>query len=119
MDLIQIYPGPPADALEEVSALTDPSLSLFNGDEKGTLELDERPILRLTQFGIYDEACHFCALDVSAIEANRILHAYGYVKPVWSDSPGLEDAIAVKEIGPVKEWFFSGFDGGKKAVVCK
>ena len=100
-------------------ALTDPSLSLFNGDEEGTNEWDQRPILRLTQFGIYDEPGHLCALDGGAIEANRLLFAYGYVKPVWSESPGSEDGIACKEIGPINEWFFSGFDGGEKAIVCK
>ena len=105
--------------MEEVIALTDPSLSLFSGDEEITSEWDHRPILRLTQFGIYDESGHLCALDGGAIEANRLLFAYGYVKPVWSDTPGPEDGIAVKEIGPINEWFFSGFDGGEKAIVCK
>ena len=62
---------------------------------------------------------HLCALDGGAIEANSLLFAYGYVKPVWSDSPGPEDGIATKEIGPINEWFFSGFDGGQKAIVCK
>ena len=55
ISFLQFYPGPPLNAVEEIIALTDPSLSLFNGDEEGTNEGDERPILRLTQFGIYDQ----------------------------------------------------------------
>lgn len=116
---LNYFPGPPADAMEEVITLTDPSLSLFNGDEECTSELDQRPILKLTQFGIYDEPGHLCAIDGGAIEANHFLYAYGYVKPVWAENPGPEEGIPTKEIGPINEWFISGFDGGEKAVMCK
>ena len=53
-------------------------------------ELDQRPILKLTQFGIYDEPGHLCHLDGAAIEANHLLFACGYVKPVWNDNPGIQ-----------------------------
>jgi DNA (cytosine-5)-methyltransferase 1 len=81
-------------------------------------ELDQRPILKLTQFGIYDEPGHLCHLDGGAIEANHLLFAYGYVKPVWNDNPGIQGGIATKEIAPINEWFISGFHGGEKAM-CK
>lgn len=116
---LKYFPGPPADAIEEIIALTDPSLSLFTGEEEYMSELDQRPILKLTQFGIYDEPGHLCHLDGGAIEANHFLYAYGYVKPVWNDNPGTEGGIATKEIGPINEWFVSGFDGGEKAIMCK
>lgn len=115
---LKYFPGPPADALEEIIALTDPSLSLFTGDEENMSEHDQRPILKLTQFGIYDEPGHLCHLDGGAIEANHLLYAYGYVKAVWNDNPGVEGGIATKEIGPINEWFISGFDGGEKAIMC-
>ncbi len=116
---LKYFLGPPADSIEEIIALTDPSLSLFTGEEECMSELDQRPILKLTQFGIYDEPGHLCHLDGGAIEANHLLYAYGYVKPVWSDNPGIEGGIATKEIGPINEWFISGFDGGEKAIMCK
>lgn len=116
---LNYFPGPPADAMEEVIALTDPSLSLFTGDEELTSELDQRPILKLTQFGIYDKPGHLCAIDGGAIEANHLLYAYGYVKPVWAENSGPEDGIPTKEIGPINEWFISGFDGGEKAIMCE
>lgn len=67
----------------------------------------------------YVSVGHLCALDGGALEANSLLYAYGYVKPVWSDSPGPEDGIPTKGIGPINEWLFSGLDGGPKAIVCK
>jgi DNA (cytosine-5)-methyltransferase 1 len=31
---LKYFPGPPADSIEEIIALTDPSLSLFTGEEE-------------------------------------------------------------------------------------
>ena len=114
---LSYFPGPPLNAVEECIALTDPSLSLFTGEEENVSEMDQRPILKLTQFGIYDQQGHLCALDGGAIEQNQLLFAYGYVKAVYSENPGAEDGIAATEIGPINEWYISGFDGGERAVV--
>ena len=46
-------------------------------------EADERPLLKLTQFSIYDQQGHLCALDAGAIEQNQLLHACGFLKPVY------------------------------------
>ncbi len=72
---MKYFPGPPADSIEEIIAQTDPSLSLFSGEEEVMSELDQRPILKLTQFGIYVEPGHLCHLDGGAIEANHLLFA--------------------------------------------
>jgi DNA (cytosine-5)-methyltransferase 1 len=116
---LKYFPSPPVDSIEEIIALTDPSLSLFTVEEECMSELDQRPILKLTQFGIYDEPGHLCHLDGGAIEANHLLFAYGYVKPVWNDNPGIQGGIATKEIAPINEWFISGFHGGEKAIMCQ
>ena len=100
---MKYFPSPPVDSIEEIIALTDPSLSLFTGEEECMSELDQRPILKLTQFGIHDEPGHLCHFDGGAIEANHLLFAYGYVKPVWNDNPGIQGGIATKEIAPIKE----------------
>jgi DNA (cytosine-5)-methyltransferase 1 len=31
---LKYFPGPPADIIEEIISLTDPSLSLFTGEEE-------------------------------------------------------------------------------------
>ena len=96
---LQYFPGPPLNAVEECIALTDQSLSLFTGEEDNVSEMDQRPILKLTQFGVYDQQGHLCALDGGAIEQNQLLFAYGFVKAVYSDNPAAEDGIAATEIG--------------------
>jgi len=96
---LQYFSGPPLNAVEECIALTDQSLSLFTGEEENVSEMDQRPILKLTQFGIYDQQGHFCALDGGAIEQNQLLFACGYVKAVYSENPAAEDGIAAMEIG--------------------
>ena len=81
--------------------------------------MDQRPILKLTQFGIYDQFGHLCELDGGAIEGNHSVYAYGYIKPVWNDNKSVDGGINTKEIGPINEWFISDFDEGEKAVVCR
>ena len=107
----------PPGAIEEVIALTDPSLCMFTGQEENLSEFDERPILKLTQFGIYDQKGHLCPLDGGAIEQNQLLYAFGYIKPIYSDNPDAEGGIATTEIGPINEWYIGGFDGGEKALI--
>ena len=109
--------GPPPDAAEEVVAMTDPSLSVFTGQEEHLNEGDERPLLKLTQFSIYDRHGHLCSLDGGAIEANQLLYACGFLKPVYSESGEAEGGVAVTEIGPINEWYIGGFDGGEKAII--
>jgi DNA (cytosine-5)-methyltransferase 1 len=38
---LKYFPGPPSDSIEEIIALTDPSLSLFTGEDKVMSELDQ------------------------------------------------------------------------------
>ena len=106
--------------MDEIIALTHPSLCLFTaGNNESIAETDKRPILKLTQFEIYDKFGHLCDLDVGAIESNHLIYACGYLKPVWNDNTGADGGIATKEIGPINEWFVSDFENGEKAVVCK
>ena len=108
-----------AEAVEEIVALTHSSLCIFTGDEEFPAEMDQRPIIKLTQFGIYDQFGHLCELDGGAIEGNHNIYAYGYVKPVWNDDTGVDGGINTKEIGPINEWFVSDSYRGEKAVMCK
>lgn len=80
----RFFAGPPADAIQELIALTDPFLSSqivpTEGDDDGPVgsEWDHWPILRLTKFCIYDELdSHFCSFVGGEIEANHFLFASG------------------------------------------
>ena len=47
------------------------------------------------------------------IERNALLYVSGYLKPVYSEDPTAQDGVPVKDLGPINEWWISGFDGGE------
>lgn len=112
-----IYSGHPNEAVEEFVALTNPKLSLFTGDEESFNENDERPQNKLTAFSVYDKEGHLCPLDSGLIEDNVLLFASGYMKPVYEENPDPEDGVPAMDIGPINEWWVSGFDGGEAALI--
>ncbi|KAG8247308.1 DNA (cytosine-5)-methyltransferase 1, partial [Homalodisca vitripennis] len=114
---LRIYPGHPHDAVEEYIALTDPKLSLFTGDEGDINEHDERPQNKVTQFSIYDKAGHLCPFDGGLIERNVLLYFSGYIKAIYEENPEAEGGIPVKDMGPINEWWVSGYDGGERALI--
>ncbi|XP_017882042.1 DNA (cytosine-5)-methyltransferase PliMCI-like [Ceratina calcarata] len=116
-DDLKIYPGHPNGAVEEFIALTDPRLSLFTGEEDMVDESDERPQNKLTHFSVYDKNGHLCHFDAGLIEKNVILHFSGYMKPIYEENPCPEGGVPTKDMGPINEWWMSGYDGGELAIV--
>ncbi|KAK9745054.1 Cytosine specific DNA methyltransferase replication foci domain [Popillia japonica] len=111
-----IYNGHPNKAVDEFITLTDEKLMLFNGNEDVD-EHDERPTNKITHFSVYDMNGHLCPFDTGLIEQNKLLYFSGYVKPVYDENSLPDNGIPTKDMGPINEWYVSGFDGGEKAVV--
>ncbi|KOX77963.1 DNA (cytosine-5)-methyltransferase PliMCI [Melipona quadrifasciata] len=114
---IKIYLGHPNGAVEEMIALTDPKLSLFTGEEVMVHESDVRPQNKLTHFCVYDKNGHLCPFDTGLIEKNVVLYFSGYMKPIYEENSCPEGGVPTKDMGPINEWWVSGFDGGELALV--
>ncbi|XP_066590215.1 DNA (cytosine-5)-methyltransferase 1-like isoform X2 [Prorops nasuta] len=114
---IKLYPGHPNNAVDEDIALTDPKLSLFTGDEDMIFEGDERPQNKITYFSVYDKNGHLCAFDSGLVEKNVMLYFSGYIKPIYEENSSPEGGVPTKDMGPINEWWLSGFDGGEFALI--
>lgn len=114
---VKLYQGHPNGAIEEQIALTDPKLCLFIGDESFIDESDERPQNKLTHFSVYDMNGHLCPFDTGLIEKNVLLYFSGYMKPIYEENSSPEGGIPTKDMGPINEWYVTGFDGGELALV--
>ncbi|KAK5638240.1 hypothetical protein RI129_012535 [Pyrocoelia pectoralis] len=117
LDEALLYNGHPNNAMEEYIALTDDRLLLFTGDEMDFDEKDERPIHKITYFSVYDKNGHLCPFDTGLIEGNKLLYFSGYVKPIYEEDSTTNNGIPTKDMGPINEWYITGFDGGEKAIV--
>lgn len=116
-DTIKFYNGHPNGAVDEFITLTDPKLMLFTGDESDVNDQDARPQNKITYFSIYDKEGHLCPFDSGLIENNKLLYFSGYVKPVYEENADTEGGLPTKDMGPINEWWVSGFDGGEKALL--
>ncbi|XP_033204996.2 DNA methyltransferase 1a isoform X1 [Bombus vancouverensis nearcticus] len=116
-DDIKIYQGHPNGAIDEDIALTDPKLCLFNGNESFIHESDQRPQNKLTYFSVYDKNGHLCAFDTGLIEKNVMLYFSGYIKAIYEEDASPENGVPAKDMGPINEWYVSGFDGGELALI--
>ncbi|CAB4021885.1 DNA (cytosine-5)-methyltransferase 1-like, partial [Paramuricea clavata] len=118
LECLSLFSGDVDDAVEEFVMLVDPKLSLFTGDETtyGSYEAD-RPQHRITQFSVYDKSTHLCPFDTGLIVKNKELFLSGYVKPIYDDNTNADGGIATKAIGPINEWWTTGFDGGENVVI--
>ncbi|EFN76367.1 DNA (cytosine-5)-methyltransferase PliMCI [Harpegnathos saltator] len=114
---LKLYQGHPNGAVEEQIALTDPKLCLFTGDESFIHESDERPQNKLTYFSVYDKNGHLCPFDTGLIEKNVMLYFSGYMKAIYEEDPSPEGGVPTKDMGPINEWYVSGFDGGELALI--
>ncbi|OXU20811.1 hypothetical protein TSAR_006495 [Trichomalopsis sarcophagae] len=114
---LRLYIGHPNNAVDEYSVLLDPKLCLFNGDELDITEGDARALNKVTCFSVYDKNGHLCPFDGGLIEKNINIYFSGYVKPIYDDDPSIEGGIPGKDMGPIVEWWVSGFDGGEQAIV--
>ncbi|KAL0272437.1 UNVERIFIED_CONTAM: hypothetical protein PYX00_005405 [Menopon gallinae] len=114
---LRIFEGPPNGAMEEAVALFDPRLSLFNGNEEDVSAEDVMPQNKLTYFSVFDEHGHLCFFDNGLIEKNALLYVSGYIKPVYDENPSPEDGVPAHKLGPISEWWITGFDGGENGLV--
>ncbi|KAG8239320.1 DNA (cytosine-5)-methyltransferase 1 [Ladona fulva] len=113
-----MYGGHPRDAVEEEVALVDPRLSLFTGDEVDEIDSsDERPQNKITGFSVFDQEGHLCPFDSGLIEKNVLLYFSGYLKAIYEENKDIEGGIPVKDLGPINEWWVSGFDGGESVLI--
>lgn len=62
---------------------------------------------------MYDKEGHLCPFDGGLIESNVLLYFSGFLKPIYEEDPSVEGGVPAKDIGPINEWWISGFDGGK------
>lgn len=46
-----------------------------------------------------------------------MLYLSGYMKPIYEEDPSPDDGVPAKDIGPILEWYVSGFDGGELALI--
>ena len=114
---IKFYPGHPPNAVEEYITLTNPELCLFTGNESDLFESDQWPQHKITYFSVYDEEGHLCPFDIGLIEKNVKLFFSGYVKAIYEEDPTPKGGFPTKDLGPINEWWVSGFDGGENALI--
>ncbi|XP_073910198.1 DNA (cytosine-5)-methyltransferase 1 isoform X2 [Castor canadensis] len=111
------YEQHPPDALEEPQMLTNEKLSIFDANESGFESYEAFPQHKLTCFSVYCKRGHLCPIDTGLIEKNVELFFSGSAKPIYEDNPSLEGGVNGKNLGPINEWWITGFDGGEKALI--
>ncbi|BES95266.1 Cytosine-specific methyltransferase [Nesidiocoris tenuis] len=98
---LRVYAGHAEDACHESEALSNEMLSCLYDNEEGAI-----PENKLTQFSVYDENKHLCALDSGILESGKYhLYASGWVKQIIDEDPSSEGGIAVKDVGPISQWW--------------
>lgn len=68
-------------------------------------------------YSVYDKNGHLCPFDTGLIEKNVVLYFSGYMKPIYEENACPEGGVPAKDMGPINEWWLSGFDGGELALV--
>lgn len=58
-----------------------------------------------------------CAFDTGLIEKNVMLYFSGYIKAIYEEDASPENGVPAKDMGPINEWYVSGFDGGELALI--
>ncbi|XP_073076287.1 DNA (cytosine-5)-methyltransferase 1 isoform X6 [Manis javanica] len=111
------YEQHPADAVDEPQLLTNERLSIFDANESGFESYEALPQHKLTCFSVYCKRGHLCPIDTGLIEKNVELFFSGSAKPIYDDDPSLEGGVNGKNLGPINEWWITGFDGGEKALI--
>ncbi|KAF6093387.1 DNA methyltransferase 1 [Phyllostomus discolor] len=105
------------DAVDEPQLLTNERLSIFDANESGFESYEALPQHKLTCFSVYCKRGHLCPIDTGLIEKNVELFFSGSAKPIYDDDPSLEGGVNGKNLGPINEWWITGFDGGEKALI--
>lgn len=60
---------------------------------------------------------HLCPFDAGLIEKNVLLYFSGYMKAIFEENSSPEGGIPTKDMGPINEWYVTGFDGGELVLV--
>lgn len=68
-------------------------------------------------FSVYDKNGHLCSFDTGLIEKNVMLYFSGYIKAIYEEDASPEGGVPTKDMGPINEWYVSGFDGGELALI--
>ncbi|CAG9855238.1 unnamed protein product [Phyllotreta striolata] len=116
LDSVSFYGGHPNYSNEEYVVLTDEKLNIYTGTETNIND-DDVPTQKITYFSVYDKNGHLCPFDTGLIEGNIHLYFSGYVKPVFDDDSNPDNGVPAKDLGPIDEWFLSGYDGGEKILI--
>lgn len=46
-----------------------------------------------------------------------MLYFSGYIKAIYEENASPEGGVPTKDMGPINEWYVSGFDGGELALI--
>ncbi|XP_003460912.3 DNA (cytosine-5)-methyltransferase 1 isoform X2 [Cavia porcellus] len=111
------YEQHPPDALEEPQMLTNEALSIFDSNESGFESYEAFPQHKITCFSVYCKRGHLCPIDTGLIEKNVELYFSGSAKAIYEEDPSLEGGVNGKNLGPINEWWITGYDGGEKALM--
>ncbi|XP_001607336.1 DNA (cytosine-5)-methyltransferase 1 [Nasonia vitripennis] len=115
---LKFYTGEPENGYDEELAIIDSRLLLFNGDEENISREDTRAYNKITSFSVYCNNGHLCPFDSGLIERDVEIYFSGYVKPIYSDDPSIENGVPGKNFGPIVEWWSTGFDIGEQPTVA-
>ncbi|XP_048198152.1 DNA (cytosine-5)-methyltransferase 1 isoform X2 [Perognathus longimembris pacificus] len=112
------YEQHPHDAVEEPQMLTSEKLSIFDDTtETGFESYEALPQHKLTCFSVYCKRGHLCPIDNGLIEKNVELFFSGSAKAIYEDNPSPEGGVNGKHLGPINEWWITGFDGGENVLM--
>ena len=75
---------------------------------------DDLPLFFLTNYFLYDSANHLVALDSQLIENGKTVKFSGNAKLVDIDPENPEGGLAVAQIGPITEWWVTGYNDDEK-----
>ena len=80
---------------------------------------DGRPEVRVTQVVFYDQIGHVVPFDFDPDILSRGLEIYlsGFFKMLTDDDPLSENGIPVTQVGPLCEWWISGYGSGENIVL--
>lgn len=73
--------------------------------------------LNITDYFLHDSEHHLISLESGLIEKGKKVYLVGKVKAIYDVDEQSEDYIPTQNIGPIAQWWISGFDCGEKVVI--
>ncbi|XP_035299384.1 DNA (cytosine-5)-methyltransferase 1 isoform X5 [Cricetulus griseus] len=106
------------DAVDELQMLVSEKLSIYDESSSTVYEsYESSPQHKVTCFSVYCNRGHLCPVDTGLIEKNIELYFSGCAKAIYDDNPSVEGGVNAKNLGPINEWWITGYDGGEKALI--